>query len=196
MKRAIASQRATSICVWNRRYSYVRLSGIRDMLNFTVGPVMSDSEVLAIGSEQVPYFRTPEFSKVMLQNEELFLQFVDAPDNSRAVFLTGSGTASLEAAVANVLSPKDKALVIVGGSFGKRFSLLCDIHGVPHDDIEIPFGDTLTSETLAQFDQKAIQPFLSTSMKHRPVFYMMHLCCRVSASATICFSSWMPSVLS
>lgn len=130
------------------------------MLNFTVGPVMSDSEVLAIGSEQVPYFRTPEFSKVMLQNEELFLQFVDAPDNSRAVFLTGSGTASLEAAVANVLSPKDKALVIVGGSFGKRFSLLCDIHGVPHDDIEIPFGDTLTSETLAQFDQKGYTALL------------------------------------
>ena len=123
------------------------------MLNFTVGPVMSDSEVLSIGSEQVPYFRTPEFSEVMLQNERLFLQFVDAPEASRAVFITGSGTASLEASVANVLSPTDKALVVVGGSFGKRFSQLCDIHGVPHDDIELPFGSTLTPDILSGFDQ-------------------------------------------
>ena len=41
------------------------------MLNFTVGPVMSDDVVRAIGAEQVPYFRTPEFSAVMLENEKL-----------------------------------------------------------------------------------------------------------------------------
>lgn len=35
------------------------------MLNFTVGPVMSSEEVLSIGAEQVPYFRTAEFA-VML----------------------------------------------------------------------------------------------------------------------------------
>ena len=130
------------------------------MLNFTVGPVMSDSEVLAIGSEQVPYFRTPEFSEVMLQNEALFLRFVDAPEESRAVFITGSGTASLEASVANVLSSEDKALVVVGGSFGKRFSQLCDIHGIPHDNIELPFGSTLTPEMLNQFDQQGYTALL------------------------------------
>ena len=41
------------------------------MLNFTVGPVMSNEEVLEIGSQQVPYFRTQEFSSVMLENEQL-----------------------------------------------------------------------------------------------------------------------------
>ena len=29
------------------------------MLNFTVGPVMSDEIIREIGAEQVPYFRTP-----------------------------------------------------------------------------------------------------------------------------------------
>ena len=28
------------------------------MLNFTVGPVMSDEKIRAIGAEQVPYFRS------------------------------------------------------------------------------------------------------------------------------------------
>ena len=41
------------------------------MLNFTVGPVMASDEVRAIGAEQVPYFRTPEFSNIMFENEAL-----------------------------------------------------------------------------------------------------------------------------
>ena len=41
------------------------------MLNFTVGPVMSSEKVCEIGGEQVPYFRTPEFSDIMLENERL-----------------------------------------------------------------------------------------------------------------------------
>ncbi len=41
------------------------------MLNFTVGPVMSSDVVRKIGGEQVPYFRTSEFSNVMLENENI-----------------------------------------------------------------------------------------------------------------------------
>ena len=51
------------------------------MINFTVGPVQSDDEVRAVGAEQVPYFRTPEFSQIMLENEQLILKFAHAePD--------------------------------------------------------------------------------------------------------------------
>lgn len=38
------------------------------MINFTVGPVQSNESVRAVGAEQVPYFRTSEFSEVMLEN--------------------------------------------------------------------------------------------------------------------------------
>ena len=89
------------------------------MLNFTVGPVMSNERVRAIGGEQVPYFRTEEFSRIMLENEQLMLSFSEAPENSRCVFITGSGTASMEAVVMNTLTSDDKAIVINGGSFGK-----------------------------------------------------------------------------
>ncbi len=130
------------------------------MLNFTVGPVMSDEAVLEIGSEQVPYFRTPEFSEVMLESERLFLELAGAPDGARGVFLTGSGTAAMEAAVANTLTSEDKALVVVGGGFGKRFSELCDIHGVPHDDIAIASGKTLTAEQLAAYEGAGYTAFL------------------------------------
>ncbi len=41
------------------------------MRNFTEYPVMSSEAVRAIGAEQVPYFRTIEFSELMLEDERL-----------------------------------------------------------------------------------------------------------------------------
>lgn len=60
------------------------------MLNFTVGPVMASEEVCAVGAEQIPYFRTPEFSEMMLKNEKFMLEFSKAPVGSRVVFMTNS----------------------------------------------------------------------------------------------------------
>ena len=51
--------------------------------NFTVGPVMCSDEVRMVGAEQVPYFRTPEFSNVMFENEKLMLEFSKAPEGSK-----------------------------------------------------------------------------------------------------------------
>ena len=49
----------------------------KDMLNFTVGPVMASDEICRIGAEQVPYFRTDEFSKIMKENETLVKKFLE-----------------------------------------------------------------------------------------------------------------------
>lgn len=122
------------------------------MTNFTVGPVQSPDAVRAIGAEQVPYFRTAEFSAVMLENEQLMLEFAKAPAGSKVVFMTGSGTASMEAAVVNVLTDRDKVLVVNGGGFGRRFVELCECHGIPHAEVVPPDGGTVTDAQLAAFD--------------------------------------------
>ena len=51
------------------------------MINFAVGPVQMDEEIRAIGAEEVPYFRTPEFSAIMKENERLMKQFTGAPED-------------------------------------------------------------------------------------------------------------------
>lgn len=56
------------------------------MINFTVGPVQSSDTVRAIGAEQVPYFRTAEFSKIMLENERLIKKFANATEDSKVFF--------------------------------------------------------------------------------------------------------------
>lgn len=38
---------------------------------FTVGPVSMDKETLAIRSEQIPYFRTNEFSELVLNTAKI-----------------------------------------------------------------------------------------------------------------------------
>lgn len=118
------------------------------MINFTVGPVQSCEEVHAIGAMDVPYFRTAEFSEVMLENERLMLKFVNAPEGSRVVFITGSGTASMEAAVMNVLTPNDRALIVNGGSFGTRFCKICDTHDIQYDSINLQVGHQLRQDDI------------------------------------------------
>lgn len=130
------------------------------MLNFTVGPVMASEEVLSVGAEQVPYFRTPEFSNVMLENEKLMLRFAKAPDGSRAVFMTNSSTGSMEAAVMNCFTGNDKVLVINGGSFGERFEQLCCIHEIPHEVIHLKHGQKLTKERLYEYDNQGFTGLL------------------------------------
>lgn len=124
------------------------------MLNFSVGPVSSSDDILSIGAEQIPYFRTSEFSETMKENDFLMRKFVNAPKESRTVFLTASGTGSMEATIMNVLSSNDKAIVIDGGSFGHRFTQLCEIHKIPYTPLHPKEGMPITQEDLERFDNQ------------------------------------------
>ena len=130
------------------------------MLNFTVGPVMSSDKVRAIGAEQVPYFRTSEFSAIMLENEKYILKYAKAPNDSKAVFMTCSSTGSMEAVVMNCFNENDKVLVIDGGSFGHRFVKLCEIHNIPHVSLKLQHGKRLTKEKLYEYDGKGFTGLL------------------------------------
>lgn len=132
----------------------------KNLLNFTVGPVMLSADILNIGSEQVPYFRTAEFSAVMKENEALMKQFTKAEDEARVIFITGSGTASMEAVVMNVFTSEDKVLVVNGGSFGHRFVELCRVHEVSYTEIQLKPGQPLTQQDLNPFDNKGYTGFL------------------------------------
>lgn len=130
------------------------------MLNFTVGPVMCSDEVRAIGGEQIPYFRTPEFSAVMFENEKLILKYSKAPSGSKTIFMTNSSTGSMEAVVMNCFTGADKVLVIDGGSFGHRFVELCKIHDIPHEVIKLNHGQKLTKGQLYKYDRQAFTGLL------------------------------------
>ena len=130
------------------------------MINFTVGPVQSSDAVRAIGAEQVPYFRTAEFSELMFENERLVKKFAKASDDSSVVFITGSGSAGMETAIMNTLTPADKAIVVNGGSFGHRFVELCELHEIPFTEIKLQPGKALKAEHLKEFEGKGYTTFI------------------------------------
>lgn len=121
------------------------------MLNLSAGPVMMESEILKLGAEQIPYFRTNEFSKILFECESLLLNCVNAPKDSRVLFLTGSGTTGMEASIINVFDKNDKVLIVNGGSFGKRFKEICDIYNIDHEVINLEFGEPLKQEHLSVY---------------------------------------------
>ena len=130
------------------------------MINFTVGPVQSSDAVRAIGAEQVPYFRTTEFSELMFENEALMKKFSKAAEDSRVLFITGSSSAGMETAIMNTLTPKDKAIVINGGSFGQRFVELLQLHEIPFTEIKLEPGKALRPEHIKGLDGQGYTTFL------------------------------------
>ena len=112
---------------------------------FTPGPVKMYEETLKLGLIQTPYFRNNEFSEVVFECEKNLLNIANAPEGSRVLFLTASGTAGMEASVQNLLNQNDKALVINGGGFGQRFVDICKIHNI--NTIECKVKETNLSDT-------------------------------------------------
>lgn len=112
---------------------------------FTIGPVEMFDEVKAVrgNGESVPYFRTQEFSDMMLDTDRLLCKFAGTGESSHTVYLTASGTGAMEAAVLNCFTPKDRLLIIDGGTFGHRFVEICAMHGIPHNVISLAFGEVL-----------------------------------------------------
>lgn len=119
---------------------------------FSLGPVQMFPHTLKVAAEQVPYFRTKEFSEIMLESEQLLIKCQHAPSDSKVIFLTASGTAAMEAAVFNIFDANDRLLVIDGGIFGHRFVQICEAYGIPHDVLSLKFGESLTPDTLAPFE--------------------------------------------
>ena len=115
---------------------------------YTVGPVEMYPRTLEIGGKQIPYFRTAEFSEIMLSATTSLKRLVDSGEDSEVVVLTASGTAAMEATVMNCFTKYDRLLVINGGTFGQRFVQICDIHEIPYKALEVPKGQALTEEML------------------------------------------------
>lgn len=127
---------------------------------FTVGPVEMFPDTLRIGGEQLPYFRTEEFSRSVLECEAAFSELAGAPAGSRMILLTASGSGAMEAAVINSVGPEDKVLVISGGGFGDRFCEICKEDGIPFDVLRLEPGCSLPPERIEKLDLRPYKALL------------------------------------
>ncbi|MDR2196212.1 MAG: aminotransferase class V-fold PLP-dependent enzyme [Gallionellaceae bacterium] len=135
---------------------------------YTPGPVQMAPDILEIGGMQTPYFRNAAFSEVVLDCETKLLELANAPSGSRVAFLTASGTAAMEAAVMNLLTPARSVGIVNGGSFGQRFVEICAVHGVPVQELKVdrdPLSDGVALSELRDVDALLVNAH-ETSVGH------------------------------
>jgi aspartate aminotransferase-like enzyme len=112
------------------------------------GPVPVPEAVLRTLGERVLHHRTPQFVTLM---QGVWLRLKSFFATSQPVLiLTGSGTAAMEAAVTNTLSPGDEALVVVTGKFGERWAEICESFSVHTHRFNVPWGENLDLESFNQ----------------------------------------------
>lgn len=127
---------------------------------FTVGPTEMFKETLAVCSKQLPYFRTKEFSNIVLNSAEQLKKLLKTNTDTKIVYLTASGSAAMESIVSNAFDTKDKLLIVNGGTFGKRFIKLCEIYSIPFESIDLEYGEVLNEDHFAKHDLKSFTGLL------------------------------------
>jgi len=99
-----------------------------------VFPGQIEADILELGARQVPYARTDEFGALVKSCECDLLRLTDC-DEGRVIPLTASGTAAMEAVVANLVGENDRVLVVNAGTFGQRWVEL--VQRYPHGSLDI-----------------------------------------------------------
>jgi len=104
----------------------------------TPGPTPVPERVLLTSAQPIIHHRTREYGRALSDDIE-GLKYVFQTKNDVLIF-TASGTGAMEACVANLLSPQDKALVVNTGAFGRRWVDIINSFGIKPEVIEYPWG--------------------------------------------------------
>jgi aspartate aminotransferase-like enzyme len=100
----------------------------------------------AMGRPMISH-RGSEFRAIM-HEVSTGLQYVFQTSNE-CLTITGSATAAMEAAVANLVAPKTPVLAVVSGKFGERWRDLLLAFGADAEVLEVQWGQGVSPEALA-----------------------------------------------
>ena len=115
---------------------------------FTPGPTPLHPAVLEAMARPIPHHRTDEFRKVFTDCLAGLKAFLKTTDD--VLILACSGTGGMEAALVNVLSPGDKMLALVAGSFGERWTAIGRAHGMAVQELRAPWGEAVSPDEVAR----------------------------------------------
>ncbi len=112
------------------------------------GPSPVPPRVQRAASRAMIDHRGAEFAQLLARTQEGLRQLFGTRED--VIALAGSGTAAMEAAVANLVSPGEPVLVLVGGKFGERWAELATAYGADVRPLPYPWGEGVDPEALRQ----------------------------------------------
>jgi aspartate aminotransferase-like enzyme len=107
-------------------------------LLLTPGPTPIPPDVAAAEARPLPHHRSPEF-KDILARVLAALRRVYRTERDVILF-SSSGTAAVESAYANLLSPGDRILVVSAGNFGERWVKMGEAYRADVEVLRSPWG--------------------------------------------------------
>jgi alanine-glyoxylate transaminase/serine-glyoxylate transaminase/serine-pyruvate transaminase len=89
----------------------------------------------------------PDFLRIMDETKDL-LRAVFRTQNEETIAVSGTGSAGMEAAVANLLEPGERAVVCINGFFGDRIAEMASRHGAEVTRVEAEWGRIIEAEAI------------------------------------------------
>lgn len=111
------------------------------------GPTPIPPEVLQALSRPILHHRTPEFETLFARVRAALAELLET--RSEVLVLAASGTGAMEAAVVNLLSPGEEAIVVRCGKFGERWAEIGKAFGVTVHALDAPYGETVEPARVA-----------------------------------------------
>ncbi len=113
------------------------------------GPSMVDPRVLRAMSTPLVGHLDPSFLALMDRTQQL-LRYAFQTDYLLTIPVSGTGSAAMEAAVANMVEAGDKTLVCANGYFGLRLADMAVRYGADLHVLSKPWGDIFTPGEIKQ----------------------------------------------
>ncbi len=110
------------------------------------GPIPVPEDILDDMSKPMINHRGPEYKDLLLSATNRLKRVFETTGD--VWIITGSGTAAMEAAVVNTLSPGDKVVNATIGVFGNRFTDIASAFGADVITLDFPFGEIIDLDTL------------------------------------------------
>lgn len=106
------------------------------------GPSEVPARILAALAAPTLGHLDPEYLAIMDETRSL-LQGIFRTRNRLTLAVSGTGSAGMEACIANLIESGDHALIVVAGVFGARMREISDRHGATVHSLELPWGQTV-----------------------------------------------------
>ncbi len=110
------------------------------------GPIPVPDDILEDMSRPMINHRGPEYKDLLLSTTDRLKRVFETEGD--VWIITGSGTAAMEAAVVNTLSPGDKMINATIGVFGNRFTDIASAFGAEVVTLDFPFGEAIDLDVL------------------------------------------------
>ncbi|PIQ84354.1 MAG: aminotransferase [Candidatus Omnitrophica bacterium CG11_big_fil_rev_8_21_14_0_20_63_9] len=107
----------------------------------TPGPTPLPPQVREALARPIIHHRTSQYRTLFKRALQGMQQVMET--SQPIACLTSSGTGAMEAAVVNLLSPGDEAVVLLGGKFAERWQGLCKAYGITAITVPVAYGDAV-----------------------------------------------------